>query len=120
MVSLYYRAQRIAKVVFSQACVCPQGRGGRGASGPGGCLLGGVCSRGGGLSGPGGAWSGGLVSQHALRQTPPPGETATAADGTHPTGMHSCFKLNTGSFITLLAKTIRGQQSLVAYPQGHM
>ena len=33
-----------------------------------------------------------LVSQHALRQIPPPtpGDTATAADGTHPTGMHSC------------------------------
>ena len=28
--------------------------------------------------------------QHALRQTPP-GEMATAADGTHPTGMHSCW-----------------------------
>ena len=45
-----------AKVMFSQACVCPGG----------GCLLPGgggegVCSRGG--------W---LVSQHALRQTPPP------------------------------------------------
>ena len=39
---------------------------------------------------------GGLVSQHALRQTPP-GETATAADGTHPTGMHSrlSFKFST-------------------------
>ena len=52
--------------------------------GPGGGLL------------PGGAWSRGvLVSQHALRQTPhpPPGETATAADGTHPTGMHSCLPL---------------------------
>ena len=24
---------------------------------------------------------------------PPPGETATAADGTHPTGMHSCLLL---------------------------
>ena len=24
-------------------------------------------------------------------QTPPPGETATATDGTYPTGMHSCF-----------------------------
>ena len=33
-----------------------------------------------------------LVSQHALRQTPP-GETATAADGTHPTGMHSCLRV---------------------------
>ena len=31
----------------------------------------------------------GSVSQHALRQTPQ--LTATAAGGTHPTGMHSCF-----------------------------
>ena len=29
------------------------------------------------------------VSQHALRQ--PPQQTATAADGTRPTGMHSCL-----------------------------
>ena len=50
---------------------------------PGGLLLGGVP----GLRGS--AW-GGLVSQHALRQTPP-GETTAGADGTHPTGMHSCF-----------------------------
>ena len=35
---------------------------------------------------------GGGVSQHALCQTPPH-PTATAADGTHPTGMHSCFTL---------------------------
>ena len=45
---------------------------------------GGVCFQ-------GGLVPGGLVSQHALRQTPP-GETATAANGTHPTGMHSCSK----------------------------
>ena len=32
----------------------------------------------------------GDVCQHALKQTPPPQQTATAADGTHPTGMHSC------------------------------
>ena len=32
------------------------------------------------------------ISQHALRQTPPPKQTATAADGTHPTGMHSFQK----------------------------
>ena len=32
------------------------------------------------------------VSQYALRQTPPPPQqTATAADGTHHTGMHSSF-----------------------------
>ena len=42
----------------------------------------GYCSTGPGL--------GGGVSQHALRQTPSPQQTATAADGTHRTGMHSC------------------------------
>ena len=40
------------------------------------------------------AW-GGCVSEHALRQThPPPQQTATAADGTHPTGMHFCLYLH--------------------------
>ena len=43
----------------------------------------------------------GFVSQHALGQTPPDRHslvdtprppTVTAADGTHPTGMHSCCK----------------------------
>ena len=33
----------------------------------------------------------GGVSQQALRQTPP---MATAAGGTHPTGMHSCLQIN--------------------------
>ena len=41
------------------------------------------------------------VSQHALRQTPPPQQTATAAGGTHPTGMHSCCKKNSRSEVTL-------------------
>ena len=58
--------------------------GGRGVPLPGDLLLGGVCSWGCLLLGE-------LVSQHALRQTPrPPVEMATVADGTHPTGMHSC------------------------------
>ena len=44
-----------------------------------------------GVPAPGGMPSTRGVSQDALRQTPlPQGETATAADGTHPTGMHSC------------------------------
>ena len=30
------------------------------------------------------------IRQTPRRQTPPPHETATAVDGTHPTGMHSC------------------------------
>ena len=45
-----------------------------------------------GLGGSPGPHPGG-VSQHALRQTPPsPMQMATAAGGTHPTGMHSCFR----------------------------
>ena len=61
------------------------------------------------MPGPGGAWSGGVWSWWGawswgvLGATPggsgpggvpggPPG-TATAADGTHPTGMHSCLCL---------------------------
>ena len=51
--------------------------GGVSTLGEGGLLQGVVCSR-------------GLVSQHELRQTSQE-ETATAVDGTHPTGMHSCF-----------------------------
>ena len=31
----------------------------------------------------------------------PPGEMAAAADGTHPTGMHSCFMLQTEFDLTL-------------------
>ena len=59
----------------------PGGEGG--ASSGGVCSQGGVCSRGGcfflGGSAPGGA----------LVETPP--GTATAAGGTHPAGMHSCY-----------------------------
>ena len=45
------------------------------------------------LGGSPGPHPGACVSQHALRQTPPPPpkQTATAAGGTHPTGMHSCL-----------------------------
>ena len=31
------------------------------------------------------------LGRHPPGQTPPPQQTATAVDGTHPTGMHSCF-----------------------------
>ena len=53
---------------------------------------GGVKAQARGVPGPG---PGVCLSQHALRQTPPspPQQTATAADGTHPTGMHSCLAL---------------------------
>ena len=65
----------VAKVMFSQACVCPHGGLVLGESGPGGCLV------------PGGLGPGGIP---ACTEADPPGETATAADGMHPTGMHSC------------------------------
>ena len=64
-------------------------------------------------------WAGRCVSQHALgrgvypsmywagwcgrhppRADTPPPATATAADGTHPTGMHSCFHLGFHVFAT--------------------
>ena len=63
------------KVIFSQACVKNSVHGG--GSVPGGCLvLEGVCSW--GVPGLGGAW------------WRPPG-MATAAGGTHPAGIHSCY-----------------------------
>ena len=57
----------------------------------GGCLVPGGCLLPGGVSAPGGvpAPRGCLVPGGCLVETPP-GGTATAADGTHPTGMHSC------------------------------
>ena len=54
----------------------------------------GVCSWGGsvpGGSGPGGSALGGGGGIPACTEADPPGETAPAADGMHPTGMHSCF-----------------------------
>ena len=48
---------------------------------------------GGGVPRPRLGWGVG-VSQHALRQTPPPAkQTASAAGGMHPTGMHSCVQV---------------------------
>ena len=70
----------VAKVMFLQVSVSPWG----GMPGPGG-LLRGVCSR--GVLGPGG----GGVGIPACTEADPPGDTATAVDGTHPTGMHSCW-----------------------------
>ena len=69
----YYRPQtKFAKVMFLHLSV--------------NLFTGGTCLG----PGPGGGW-GVCVSRHALRQPPLPLQTATAADGTHPTGMHSCL-----------------------------
>ena len=71
------------KVIFSQACVKNSvHRGGlvQGGCSRGGCLLWGALLLG------GGAWSRGGV--------PGAARMATAAGGTHPTGMHSCSNNN--------------------------
>ena len=72
----------VAKVMFLQASVCPQGEGVS-------------VSVHAGIPHPPGAdipqeQTPLLEQTHPPEQTPPPGESATAADGTHPTGMHSC------------------------------
>ena len=73
--------------------VCVPGLGG--VPGPGGgCLVPGMCAWSGGVcawSGGVCAWSGGCVPGPGGACLRPP-RTATAAGGTHPTGMHSCFK----------------------------
>ena len=72
-----------------QVSVCPQGVSASGSGGVWACLLGGcrprrsVCQQ-------------TPPDRHSPRQTPPrqtPPKTAIAADGTHPTGMHSCLKI---------------------------
>ena len=52
---------------------------------PGGCLVPGG-------SAPGGVWSGGVPGPGGCAWWRPP-LTASAAGGTHPIGMHSCFVL---------------------------
>ena len=63
--------------MFLQACFGPQGFA---------WFLGGVL-----VPGPGGVSAPGGIPACTEADTPP-GETATAADGTHPTGMYSCHK----------------------------
>ena len=55
----------------------------------------------GGLSAPGGVVPGprGVGVPACTEADPAPRETATAADGTHPTGMHSCFEKYFAIFI---------------------
>ena len=51
------------------------------------------------------------------RQTPPPQQTASEADGTHPTGMHSC-SVSVSTFvmkeINLEAKILSGKKDETA------
>ena len=111
--SFCYRPQRsMGKGIFfyRRLWFCPQG----GCLLLGGCLVrggtwsrDGVCSQGDawsqgelvwgvcswGVPGLEGSAPGGLVPGGCLVETPvPPPGTATAAGGTHPTGMHSCYQ----------------------------
>ena len=69
VVSAFFTVSNV-KVMLSHVSVCPQG---------------GVC-----LSA---CWDAPSGADNPLEQTPtpPPQQTATVADGTHPTGMHSCY-----------------------------
>ena len=94
-----YRPQRSwGKVIFSQASVILLTRG---VPGPGGCLVSGgawsqrvVHSPRGVVHGPRGCvvWGVPGLGGRGVPGGEPPCKTATAVGGTHPTGMHSCFK----------------------------
>ena len=93
--------------IFTGICDSVKG----GASLPGGCLLpGGVSGPGrGGCLVPGGCLFWGVsgprgVSAPDRARWRPPG-TATAAGGTHPTGMHSCFAYKFISFSWTIKKS---------------
>ena len=52
------------------------------------------------------------LSRHSPGQTPPPPETATAADGTHPTGMYSCLL---SVSLKLLFELSNGTKKIISY-----
>ena len=67
VLTYYYRPQtKFTKVMFLHVSVCPQGGGD--------------------------AWSGGGSAPRGVGVDIPPFVTATAAGGTHPTGMHPCLE----------------------------
>ena len=75
--SIFTVRNEVAKVMFLQLSVCPQW---------------GSASVQVGIPIPPPGPGTPLRTRHPSRTRHPPQETATAADGTHPTGMHSCFK----------------------------
>ena len=89
------RNEVLAKVIFLQACVCP--RGGGGGSGPGGVVSNfwGVSN----FSGGSPIFWGGLQPEYGQRSA-----------GMHPTGMHSCFYINS---VCLCLFLYASQQSLI-------
>ena len=117
--SLVTVSKEVAKVMFLQVCICPQGGGGIPAGPAGGipaCLVAGLqgvtpAYLAWGVPGPGGelVWGvlclvwvvpaprrvpglGGYLLWGAVER-PPHQQTAIVADGTHPTGMHSCYSV---------------------------
>ena len=100
----------VGKVMFLQVSVCPQwgGAWSRGSLVGGGSWSGGVPGPR-GVPGLGVAWFG-EVGIPACTEADPPGETATAVDGTHPTGMHSCFALEYIDTLRSLRVTHLAQQ----------
>ena len=71
-----------------ESCMANEGMHGRGHVWQGGMHGGWVCMAGGACMAGRHAWQGVCVVGGSCVA----GETATEADGTHPTGMHSCFK----------------------------
>ena len=115
------------KVIFSVACVNNSVQ--RGGGGIPACLAGGIpaCLAGlkeGGSPGPNPGvlqahtWRGVGVSQHALRQTPVQ-LTATAARGTHPTGMHSCYDMQQNLCTVSEVKERWSSKKMVHMYNGH-
>ena len=82
---LTVRNSSCGKVMFSQVSVCPQGRR---CTPPGGHPLG---------RHPPGRQTDTPWADTPQADTPPQRQKATAADGTHPTGMHSCCLKNYSS-----------------------
>ena len=76
------------------------------------CVAGGEHAWQGGMCGRGRAWQGGHAWQGACMA----GETATAADGTHPPGMHSCLKYIFGTKIANVVNENPQPQKLVFSP----
>ena len=81
----------VAKVMFLQACVCPQGGYLTRYTPPGQDTPPGPGTLPGADTPPGpGTTPRTRYTPHDQVHPHPPRDTATAADGTHPTGMHSC------------------------------
>ena len=96
----------VTKVIFSQPCVCPQGEGSAsvhaGIQPP---------PPGPDSPGPDTPWD----QTPPWADNPPPEETATAADSTHPTGMHSCCLMWRYYFINFVVILLDSHKNFVIF-----